>query len=230
MHRRVRVASGSHLDTQPEGGRFDGVYGVLAALEVVRTLNDAEAFDTDKPIEIVVWTNEKARASRPAMLESRPFTGVDATQARRSQHSDSSGGVPRCATRSQAISGTRAQRPVPGIVFDAYFEAHIEQGPVLEENGVPIGIVTGGQAIRWLDVRVHGQAAHAGTKPMPFRLDALFAQRGNGERALERHFGGICAARAGDDRRGIDSQCVAQHHRCRSVVHGRPSSSRRRPH
>ena len=163
------VASGSHLDTQPEGGRFDGVYGVLAALEVVRTLNDAD-IDTDKPIEIVVWTNEEGARFTPAMLGSAAFTGaMPREQALAAQ--DSSGCSVRDALQAISYAGTR---PVPGIVFDAYFEAHIEQGPVLEENGVPIGIVTGGQAIRWLDVRVRGQAAHAGTTPMPFRRDALF--------------------------------------------------------
>ena len=142
------VASGSHLDTQPEGGRFDGVYGVLAALEVVRTLNDARV-ETNKPIEIVVWTNEEGARFTPAMLGSAAFAGVMPLDA--------------------------GERAIPGEPFDTYFEAHIEQGPILEENGVPIGVVTGGQAIRWLDVRVQGQAAHAGTTPMRFRRDALFA-------------------------------------------------------
>ncbi|WP_322021439.1 MULTISPECIES: Zn-dependent hydrolase [unclassified Burkholderia] len=164
------VASGSHLDTQPEGGRFDGVYGVLAALEVVRTLNDA-GIDTERPIEIVVWTNEEGARFTPAMLGSAAFTGVmplDAALASR----DAAGESVADALRASGYAGERA---VPGDVFDAYFEAHIEQGPVLEEAGVPIGVVTGGQAIRWLDVRVAGQAAHAGTTPMQYRKDALFA-------------------------------------------------------
>ncbi|MCA8294260.1 Zn-dependent hydrolase [Burkholderia sp. AU30198] len=164
------VASGSHLDTQPEGGRFDGVYGVLAALEVVRTLNDA-GIATERPIEIVVWTNEEGARFTPAMLGSAAFTGVmplDAALASR----DAAGASVADALRASGYAGERA---VPGAPFDAYFEAHIEQGPVLEENGVPIGVVTGGQAILWLDVRVAGQAAHAGTTPMQYRRDALFA-------------------------------------------------------
>ncbi|AOK18787.1 Zn-dependent hydrolase [Burkholderia cepacia] len=164
------VASGSHLDTQPEGGRFDGVYGVLAALELVRTLNDA-GIDTERPIEIVVWTNEEGARFAPAMLGSAVFTGalpLDAALAAR----DAAGASIADALRETGYAGERA---VPGAVFDAYFEAHIEQGPVLEESGVPIGVVTGGQAIRWLDVRVTGQAAHAGTTPMQYRKDALFA-------------------------------------------------------
>ena len=163
------VASGSHLDTQPEGGRFDGAYGVLAALEVIRTLNDQD-IQTDKPIEIVVWTNEEGARFTPAMLGSAVFTGVIPLEKALSTRDTQ--GVTIEETLRQ--SGYAGQRSVPGTAFDAYFEAHIEQGPVLEESGVPIGVVTGGQAIRWLDVRVRGQAAHAGTTPMQYRRDALF--------------------------------------------------------
>ncbi|MCY0385890.1 Zn-dependent hydrolase [Robbsia sp. Bb-Pol-6] len=170
------VATGSHLDTQPEGGRFDGVYGVLAALEAVRTMNDA-GIQTQKPIEIVVWTNEEGARFTPAMLGSAAFTGAMPLE-RALAAEDASGCSVAAALQAIACVGERA---VPGIVFDAYFEAHIEQGPILEKNGVPIGIVTGGQAICWLDVRVRGQAAHAGTTPMPFRRDALF---GSAEMAL----------------------------------------------
>ncbi|KVV57895.1 Zn-dependent hydrolase [Burkholderia territorii] len=163
------VLIGSHLDTQPEGGRFDGVYGVLAALEVVRTLNDA-GIATGKPLEIVSWTNEEGARFAPAMLGSAVFTGalpLDDALARR----DADGIALGAALDACGYRGTRA----PGGDVDAYFEAHIEQGPVLEANGTTIGIVTGGQAIRWLDVRVTGVAAHAGTTPMPYRKDAYFA-------------------------------------------------------
>jgi N-carbamoyl-L-amino-acid hydrolase len=164
------VASGSHLDTQPEGGRFDGVYGVLAALEVVRTLNDA-GIETDKPIEIVVWTNEEGARFTPAMLGSAAFAGVMPLE----QALASRDALGVSVAEALAATGYAGERAVPGEPFDTYFEAHIEQGPILEENGVPIGVVTGGQAIRWLDVRVQGQAAHAGTTPMRFRRDAMFA-------------------------------------------------------
>ncbi|CAM2166607.1 N-carbamoyl-L-amino-acid hydrolase [Burkholderia latens] len=163
------VLIGSHLDTQPEGGRFDGVYGVLAALEVVRTLNDA-GIATGKPIEIVSWTNEEGARFAPAMLGSAVFTGalpLDEALAKR----DADGIALGAALDACGYRGARA----PGGDVDAYFEAHIEQGPVLEANGTTIGIVTGGQAIRWLDVRVTGVAAHAGTTPMPYRKDAYFA-------------------------------------------------------
>ncbi|WP_186128532.1 Zn-dependent hydrolase [Burkholderia gladioli] len=164
------VLVGSHLDTQPEGGRFDGVYGVLAGLELVRALNDAEQA-TEKPIEIVSWTNEEGVRFTPAMLGSAVYTGatpLDAALATRDAH-----GV----TLGEALdaSGYSGQRAIGGERIDAYFEAHIEQGPVLEANGTTIGVVTGGQAIRWLDVTVTGVAAHAGTTPMPYRKDALFA-------------------------------------------------------
>jgi N-carbamoyl-L-amino-acid hydrolase len=164
------VLIGSHLDTQPEGGRFDGVYGVLAALEVVRTLNDRRV-TTEKPIEIVSWTNEEGARFTPAMLGSAVFVG--ATPLATALHTKDAEGVTlREALQQSGYAGTRGH----GVEnVDSYFEAHIEQGPILESHGNPIGVVTGGQAIRWLDVEVTGVAAHAGTTPMPYRKDALFA-------------------------------------------------------
>jgi N-carbamoyl-L-amino-acid hydrolase len=163
------VLMGSHLDTQPEGGRFDGVYGVLAALEVVRALNDAGA-RTEKPIEICSWTNEEGARFTPAMLGSAVFAGamtlVDALS-----RTDADGVTLATALDTCGARGTRA---VQGVAVDAYFEAHIEQGPILEANETTIGVVTGGQAIRWFDVNVTGVAAHAGTTPMRYRKDAWF--------------------------------------------------------
>jgi N-carbamoyl-L-amino-acid hydrolase len=164
------VLIGSHLDTQPEGGRFDGVYGVLAALEVVRTLNDRRV-STEKPIEIVSWTNEEGARFTPAMLGSAVFVGATPLAAAL-QTKDAEGVTLREALQQSGYAGTRGL-DVESV--DSYFEAHIEQGPVLESHGNPIGVVTGGQAIRWLDVEVTGVAAHAGTTPMPYRKDALFA-------------------------------------------------------
>lgn len=164
------VLIGSHLDTQPEGGRFDGVYGVLAALELVRTLND-HGISTEKPIEIVSWTNEEGARFTPAMLGSAVFVGATPLQA--ALETQDVDGV----TLAQALRqcGYEGERPATGQAVDSYFEAHIEQGPVLENHGNSIGVVTGGQAIRWLDVAVTGVAAHAGTTPMPYRKDAFFA-------------------------------------------------------
>lgn len=163
------IVMGSHLDTQPKGGRFDGIYGVLASLEVMRRLNE-EGLVTRQPLEIAVWTNEEGARFTPAMLGSAVFTGalpLDRALATRDRQGISI---------AQALTTTceSGERPL-GRPFAGYFEAHIEQGPVLEAAGLPIGVVTGGQAICWLDIRVEGTSAHAGTTPMAMRQDALFA-------------------------------------------------------
>ncbi|MFB0702957.1 Zn-dependent hydrolase [Pseudomonas protegens] len=162
------VMMGSHLDTQPEGGRFDGVYGVLAGLEVVRTLNDL-GIQTRKPLEVAVWTNEEGARFTPAMFGSAVFTGGMALDAALAVRDADGISVAQALQRT----GYAGSRPL-GAAVDAYFEAHIEQGPILEDNAKSIGVVSGGQAIRWLDVQVEGLAAHAGTTPMPLRKDALY--------------------------------------------------------
>jgi beta-ureidopropionase / N-carbamoyl-L-amino-acid hydrolase len=174
------VLMGSHLDTQPEGGRFDGVYGVLAGLEVVRALNDAGA-TTEKPIEICSWTNEEGARFTPAMLGSAVFAGA-MTLPDALAREDADGVALGEALDACGARGGCGGRPVQGVAVDAYFEAHIEQGPILEANGTAIGVVTGGQAIRWFDVTVSGVAAHAGTTPMRYRKDAFF---GAAQMALE---------------------------------------------
>lgn len=162
------LVMGSHLDTQPRGGRFDGVYGVLAGLEVVRCLHEQDIL-TDKPLELAVWTNEEGARFTPAMLGSAVFTGaLPLEEGLASRDRD---GI--SVAEALAATGYAGELPLQRV-FDSYFEAHIEQGPVLENDRLPIGVVTGGQAISWLDVRVHGQRAHAGTTPMPMRRDALF--------------------------------------------------------
>jgi N-carbamoyl-L-amino-acid hydrolase len=164
------VLIGSHLDTQPEGGRFDGVYGVLAALEVIRSLNDRK-IQTHHPLEIVSWTNEEGARFTPAMLGSAVFVG--ATPLETALETQDAQGVTLAEALHACGYANARHRNVHHV--EAYFEAHIEQGPILESHGNPIGIVTGGQAIRWLDVDVTGVAAHAGTTPMPYRKDAFFA-------------------------------------------------------
>ena len=166
---RAPVVLGSHLDTQPKGGRFDGVLGVLAALEAVRTLND-QNIETLAPLEIANWTNEEGARFTPAMLGSAVFTGampLDDGLAR--TDADGISVADSLAAIDQAGNTPLARE------LDAYFELHIEQGPVLEDNGHTVGVVTGGQAIRWLDVQISGSAAHAGTTPMPARRDGMFA-------------------------------------------------------
>src|SRR5437870_2161526 len=163
------VMTGSHLDTQPTGGKFDGAYGVMAGLELVRTLNDL-GYDTEAPIEIVAWTNEEGSRFAPAMVGSGAFAGVF----------DLAYGLARPDNVSGVALGAELERigfagpaPVGNRPVKAYFEAHIEQGPILEAAGLPVGIVTGAQGQRWYEVTVTGQEAHAGPTPMPRRRDAL---------------------------------------------------------
>src|SRR5436305_1620870 len=163
------VMTGSHLDTQPTGGKFDGAYGVLAALEVVRTLNDL-GYETEAPIEVVAWTNEEGSRFSRAMVGSGVFAGIF----------DHANGLTRPDNVSGVALGAELERigfagpaPVGDRPVRAYFEAHIEQGPILEAAGLPIGVVTGAQGQRWYEVTVTGQEAHAGPTPMPRRRDAL---------------------------------------------------------
>lgn len=165
---RPAVAAGSHLDSQPTGGRFDGVYGVLAGLEVIRTLNDSGQ-RTQAPIEVVVWTNEEGSRFAPAMIASGVFAGVF----------DLNYGLSRADAAGKTIGeelariGYGGAQPVGQQKFAAFFEVHIEQGPILEESATTIGIVSGAQAQRWYNVSVKGQEAHAGPTPMERRRDAL---------------------------------------------------------
>lgn len=165
--RAAVVMSGSHLDTQPNGGRFDGAYGVIAALEVLRALDDA-AVQTARPFELVVWSNEEGTRFAPAMMGSMAFAGllgVDEVLARTDADGLRYGDeLARIGCRGSGLANRR---------IAAYFEAHIEQGPVLERERCTIGVVTGGQGQRWYDLRLTGQAAHAGSTPMAGRRDAL---------------------------------------------------------
>ena len=163
------VMTGSHLDTQPTGGRFDGAYGVMAGLEIVRTLNDL-AYQTEAPVEIVAWTNEEGSRFSPAMVGSGVFAGVfDLSYGL--ERPDNVTGVSLGAELDRI--GFAGPEPVGGRKVAAYFEAHIEQGPILEASGKPVGVVTGAQGQRWYEITVTGQEAHAGPTPMPRRKDAL---------------------------------------------------------
>ncbi|MCA8247484.1 Zn-dependent hydrolase [Burkholderia multivorans] len=162
------VMCGSHLDTQPLGGRFDGVYGVLAGLEAIRTLNE-HGIATRHPIDVVAWTNEEGSRFTPGMMGSAVYAGkldLDDALARPCMHSGVRLGDELERT---GFAGPARERQMP----KAYFEAHIEQGPVLENAGVPIGVVTGVQGIVELDVTVTGFESHAGTTPMSVRKDAM---------------------------------------------------------
>ena len=160
------VAMGSHLDSQPSGGKFDGAYGVMAGLEVLRTLNDA-GIRTRAPLEVVSWTNEEGSRYTPVMMGSGVFAGVF-TLAHAHAQKDLEGVSVGEALKTIGYAGTAQPHRL-----GAYFEAHIEQGPVLENEAKTIGVVQGALGQRWYDVTVTGQDAHAGPTPMELRRDAL---------------------------------------------------------
>ncbi len=162
------VCAGSHLDTQPHGGKFDGVYGVLAALEVVRTLNQNN-IATTAPVEIVMWTNEEGSRFAPAMVASGVFAGLFEKEYAWSR-SDANG---RTIKQELERIGYMGLEECGNHPMAALFEAHIEQGPILERDGDQVGVVTGGQGQRWFDITLRGQDAHAGPTPMVGRRDAL---------------------------------------------------------
>ncbi len=164
------VMTGSHLDTQPTGGKFDGAYGVMAGLEIVRTLNDL-GYQTEAPIEIVAWTNEEGSRFSPAMVGSGVFAGVFALETALATPDNNNPELSLGAELERI--GFAGPEPAGGREVAAYFEAHIEQGPILEAAGDTIGVVTGAQGQRWYEATVTGQEAHAGPTPMPRRKDAL---------------------------------------------------------
>ena len=161
------IVTGSHLDSQPTGGKFDGAYGVLAGLEVIRALNDA-GYETNAPVEVAVWTNEEGARFAPAMVASGVFAGafdIDYALTRTDPDGKSFGDE----LKRIGYAGPETV----GFPIGAYFEAHIEQGPILENEKKTIGIVTGGQGQRWYEIDITGMESHAGTTPMGLRKDAL---------------------------------------------------------
>jgi len=161
---------GSHLDTQPTGGKYDGILGTLAALEVVRALNDA-GIETDVPICVCNWTNEEGSRFAPAMMASAAYAGEYTTDDILSRK-DAEG-----VTVAEALDtiGYRGVDAVGQQKFSGFVELHIEQGPLLEAENKTIGVVDRGQGIAWYDGTISGFASHAGTTPMPLRRDALAA-------------------------------------------------------
>ncbi|WDI30116.1 Zn-dependent hydrolase [Hyphococcus flavus] len=161
------VVMGSHLDSQPTGGKFDGVYGVLAGLEVIRSLNDAK-LSTRAPVEVAVWMNEEGARFSPAMLGSGVFAGAFSLDY----------GLGRTDKDGVALKAALVQHELAGIApvgrkLGAHFEAHIEQGPILEAEKKTIGVVTGVQGIVWFDVVIAGSECHAGPTPMEMRIDPV---------------------------------------------------------
>jgi len=164
------IATGSHIDTQPTGGKFDGCFGVLAGLEVMRTLQD-HGIQTEAPMELVIWTNEEGSRFVPVMMGSGVFCNVFPLETALAA-TDVDGKSVRDELANIGYAGTL---PVGTRKLGSYFEAHIEQGPILEAEDKVIGIVTGSLGLRWYDVTVTGMEAHAGPTPMPMRRDALYA-------------------------------------------------------
>ncbi len=164
------VIMGSHLDSQPTGGRFDGVLGVLSGLEVIRTLNENNV-NTLRPIEVVCWTNEEGARFQPPLVASGAFVGIHSVDH-----------VLACKDEDGLLFGDELNRigyageaQVGGRELDSYFELHIEQGPILDEECIDVGIVTGGYSARGFCIELKGVTAHTGPTPMDRRQDALAA-------------------------------------------------------
>ena len=161
------VYVGSHLDTQPTGGRYDGVLGVLAGLEIVRTLNDMD-IKTKHPIVVTNWTNEEGARYAPPMMASGVFVGtVDQQWAYDREDADGK----KFGDELQRI-GWKGDEKVGDRKMHAFYELHIEQGPILEAEGKDIGVVTHGQGLRWIQCTVTGKESHTGSTPMPMRKNA----------------------------------------------------------
>ena len=163
------VITGSHLDTQTSGGRFDGIYGVLAGLEVIRTLNDNN-IETEAPIEVAVWTNEEGELFKP-MIGSAVWLGMEDLEETLDME-EADGLTIRQGLKNMGYLG---DTPVNSYPVKAYFEAHIEQGPILFDNDEVLGVVTCAQKQFWYNLKVVGQEAHAGPTPMESRKDAMVA-------------------------------------------------------
>lgn len=203
------VVTGSHIDTQPTGGKFDGNYGVLAGLEVVRTLNDA-GITTEAPIEVAWWTNEEGSRFVPVMMGSgvfaKAFTLEHAYAATDTEGKTVKGELERIGYIGEQEPG---DHPI-----GSYFETHIEQGPVLEDHDKTIGVVTGVLGIRWYDCVVTGMEAHAGPTPMALRKDALQVAAALMQQVV------ACAHRHPPHGRGTVGM-VSVHPNSRNVIPGR---------
>lgn len=203
------IVTGSHIDTQPTGGKFDGNYGVLAGLEVVRTLNDL-GIETEAPIEVAFWTNEEGSRFVPVMMGSGVFAKAF-TLAHAYAATDSDGKNVKDELARIGYIGAEEPGDHP---IGSYFEAHIEQGPVLEDSEITIGVVTGVLGIRWFDCTITGMEAHAGPTPMALRQDALQAATCIMQEVV------AAALRHGTDGRGTVGM-VQVHPNSRNVIPGR---------
>ena len=181
------VMIGSHLDTQPTGGKFDGVYGVLSGVEILRTLEE-NSIETDHPLEVVVWTNEEGARFAPAMMGSGVWSGV--FDLEKMYKVTDKNGVSLGSELKRL--GYKGNVPAESGSIKAAFEVHIEQGPILESEGKQIGIVTGVQGLRWYDLVIEGEPCHAGPSPMESRRDPFTGLLPNLATVL-RPCGSICS-------------------------------------
>ncbi|WP_250536866.1 M20 family metallo-hydrolase [Caballeronia sp. AZ10_KS36] len=165
------VMTGSHIDTQPTGGKLDGCYGVLAGFEVLAALNDANV-RTRRPFEVAIWTNEEGTRFSPGAMGSSAFV-EPSRMARYADARDSSGMTLSAALDHHSSAFPELPQRAQREAAHAFVELHIEQGPQLEDADVPLAVVSGIQGVRWYAFHVQGIAAHAGTTPMPLRRDAM---------------------------------------------------------
>jgi N-carbamoyl-L-amino-acid hydrolase len=165
------VLTGSHMDTQPQGGRFDGIYGVIAGLEVLQAMEDS-GLRTRHPVEVVAWTNEEGGRFAPGCMGSMAWSGFKPLAAFAETRDPDGVRFADALAEHLAAEADLPRRPL-GSVPHAYLEAHIEQGPRLERDGLDIGVVTGIQGSRWFTVTLTGETAHAGTTPLALRRDAV---------------------------------------------------------
>lgn len=165
------VLAGSHMDSQPRGGRFDGIYGVLAGCEALEAMDEA-GIRTRRPVEVVAWTNEEGSRFAPGCMGSMAFAGVR-TLEEFAAVTDADG-TPLGDALAKTLAATpELERRSLGMPVAAYVEAHIEQGPLLESAGLAVGVVSGIQGMRWYRVEIEGETAHAGTAPLSGRRDAV---------------------------------------------------------
>ena len=167
------VLTGSHVDTQPVGGKLDGAYGIIAGLEVLQALQDA-GLQTERPVEVVIWTNEEGSRFGPGCMGSSAYVDPARLAAYRAVRDGSQQSFGEAVDRALQAIPDVPRRPLQQPLA-SFIELHIEQGPVLETAGVALGVVTGIQSVRWYRVKVSGVAAHAGTTPMELRTDAMAA-------------------------------------------------------
>ncbi|OCF40034.1 amidase [Kwoniella heveanensis CBS 569] len=184
------IAMGSHLDTQPTGGRYDGILGCLAALEVLRACHEA-GYETIHPLVAIVWTNEEGARFIPSMLGSAVWAGMKPVEFGHSRTDDAGVSVREELERHNFLGVTASSHEQ--IPLKAHFELHIEQGPILDTAAHPVAVVTGVQAFRWFEIKVKGRGSHAGTTPMHLRHNPLtaFCRMALSAEELAVRFGGL---------------------------------------